>query len=115
EPIVAIAAVSRAAADDAAALVDVQYEPLPAVLTPDAALAAGAPLIHPELGDNLLYETRLSAGDADRAFPALTGRGRARSRRAATPAFRSSHGASSPTTSPRRARSRSGSQRRFRT
>src|SRR5256712_4378445 len=68
EPIVAIAAVSRAAADDAAALVDVQYEPLPAVLTPDAALAAGAPLIHPELGDNLLYETRLSAGDADRAF-----------------------------------------------
>src|SRR3989454_9114029 len=68
DPIVAIAAVSRAAADDAAALVDVQYEPLPAVLTPDAALAAGAPLIHPELGDNLLYETRLSAGDADRAF-----------------------------------------------
>src|SRR3989454_6195449 len=68
EPIVAIAAVSRAAADDAAALVDVRYEPLPAVLTPDAALAAGAPLIHPELGDNLLYETRLSAGDADRAF-----------------------------------------------
>ena len=68
EPIVVIAAESRAAADDAAALVEVEYEPLPAVLTPSAALAGGAPLIHPELGDNLLYETRLSAGDADAAF-----------------------------------------------
>ena len=70
EPIVAIAAESRAAAEDAAALVEVEYEPLPAVLTPDAALAVGAPLIHPELGDNLLYETRLAAGDADIAFAA---------------------------------------------
>src|SRR5437867_125765 len=70
EPIVVIAAESRAAADDAAALVEVEDEPLPAVLTPDAALAVGAPLIHPELGDNLLYETRLAARDADIAFAA---------------------------------------------
>ena len=42
EPIVAIAAESRAAADDAAALVGGEYEPLPAVLAPGAALA-GAP------------------------------------------------------------------------
>jgi carbon-monoxide dehydrogenase large subunit len=46
----------------------VDYEPLPAVLDPEAALAPGAPVIHPELGDNLLYETRLAAGDAARAF-----------------------------------------------
>src|SRR5262245_56382965 len=63
EPIVAVAAESRAAADDAAALIEVEYQPLPAVLSPEAALAAGAPLIHPELGDNLLYETRLAVGD----------------------------------------------------
>jgi carbon-monoxide dehydrogenase large subunit len=68
EPIVAIAAESRAAADDAAALIDIEYEPLPAVLSPDAALADGAPVIHPELGDNVLYETRLAAGDVERAF-----------------------------------------------
>jgi len=68
EPIVALAAESRAAADDAAALIEVEYEPLPAVLAPETALAAGAPLIHPELGDNVLYETRLSAGDVERAF-----------------------------------------------
>ena len=70
EPIVALAAESRAAAEDAAALVDVEYEPLTPVLTPAAALAPGAPLIHPELGDNLLYETRLAAGDPDGAFAA---------------------------------------------
>ena len=70
EPIVALAAESRAAAEDAAALVDVEYEPLPPLLTPAAARAPGAPLIHPELGDNLLYETRLAAGDADGAFAA---------------------------------------------
>jgi carbon-monoxide dehydrogenase large subunit len=68
EPIVALAAESRAAAEDAAALVGVEYELLPPVLTLSAALAADAPLIHPELGDNLLYETRLSAGDPEAAF-----------------------------------------------
>ena len=70
EPIVVIAAESRAAADDAAALVGIEYEPLPAVLAPDAALAEGAPVIHPELGDNILYETRLTAGDVERALSA---------------------------------------------
>ncbi len=68
EPIVAIAAESRAAAEDAAQRARVEYEPLPAVLDPDAALAPGAPLIHPELGDNVIYETRLAGGDAARAF-----------------------------------------------
>ena len=70
EPIVAIAAETRAAADDAAALIGVEYEPLPAVLSPDAALAAGTPLIHPELGDNMLYETAAHRGDVERAFAA---------------------------------------------
>src|SRR5262249_32957594 len=67
EPTVARAAESRAAAEDAAALVDVEYEALPPLLTPAEALAPGAPLIHQELGDNLLYETRIAAGDPDGA------------------------------------------------
>ena len=70
EPIVAVAAASRAAAEDAAQLVAVEYEPLPAVLDPEAAVAPGAPLIHPELGDNVIYETRLGGGDATAAFAA---------------------------------------------
>src|SRR5213593_2209060 len=39
EPVVAIAATSRAAAEDAAALVMIDYDPLPAVLDPETALA----------------------------------------------------------------------------
>jgi carbon-monoxide dehydrogenase large subunit len=68
EPVVVLAAETRAAAEDAAQLVAADYEPLPAVLSPDAAVAEGAPLIHDELGDNVLYQTRLTAGDVDDAF-----------------------------------------------
>jgi carbon-monoxide dehydrogenase large subunit len=70
EPVVAVAAETRAAAEDAAELVRVTYLPLPAVLEPEAATAPGAPLIHAELGDNVLYETRLAGGDAEAAFAA---------------------------------------------
>jgi aerobic carbon-monoxide dehydrogenase large subunit len=65
EPVVAIAAETAAAAHDAAALVRVEYEPLPAALTPEH---TNAPLIHDELDDNIIYETRLSGGDPDAAF-----------------------------------------------
>src|SRR5204863_4534831 len=67
EPVLGIAAETAAAAHDAMAGVSVTYAPLPAALTPDSATA---PLIHPELGDNLIYETRLSGGDPDAAFAA---------------------------------------------
>jgi carbon-monoxide dehydrogenase large subunit len=68
EPVVAIAAEEGAAAEDAAQLVSVDYGPLPAVLSPEAAVAPDAPRIHPELGDNILYRTRLTAGDVDASF-----------------------------------------------
>jgi carbon-monoxide dehydrogenase large subunit len=70
EPVVAVAGESRAAAEDAATRVRIGYEPLPAVLSPEAAAAADAPLIHPELGDNVIYETRLAGGDAEAALRA---------------------------------------------
>src|SRR5215475_3639433 len=68
EPIVAIAAESREAAEDAAVMARVEWASLPAVLSPERALAADAPLIHEELGDNLIYQTQLSAGDAAEAL-----------------------------------------------
>ena len=67
EAVVAIAADTAAAAHDAAALVDVTYRPLPAAVTPEH---AEAPLIHPDLGDNIIYETQLHGGDAAAAFAA---------------------------------------------
>lgn len=70
EPVVVVAARDRAEAEDAAEHVAVAYELLPPVLSPERALAPGAPLIYPELGDNLIYETALAAGDAAAAFAA---------------------------------------------
>src|SRR5437867_12515443 len=67
EPVVAIAAETAASAHDAAARVRVDYAPLPAVLDPDSVTA---PLIHPELGDNIIYETSMRGGEPDAAFAA---------------------------------------------
>lgn len=68
QPVAAIVATTRAAACDAAELVRVAYEPLPAVVEPQAALAPGAPLVHPELGTNVAYRMRRGQGDVAAAF-----------------------------------------------
>jgi CO/xanthine dehydrogenase Mo-binding subunit len=46
ERVVAVVAETRAQAEAAASLVEIDYEPLPAVFTPDEALAPGAPAVH---------------------------------------------------------------------
>jgi CO/xanthine dehydrogenase Mo-binding subunit len=46
EPVAAVLARSREAAEEAAALVDVGYRELPPVTDPEAALGAGSPLVH---------------------------------------------------------------------
>lgn len=46
--VAAVAAETRAAAEEAARLVEVEYAELPAVLDPFAALAPGAPVLHPD-------------------------------------------------------------------
>jgi len=56
-----VVAESRAAARDAAELVQVEYEPLPAVADPEHALAVGPPLVHEEFGTNRCYTWALSA------------------------------------------------------
>lgn len=53
EAVVAVVAETRAAAVDAAELVEVDYEPLDAAVDPESALAPGAPLQFEELGTNL--------------------------------------------------------------
>ena len=68
EPVVAVVAESRALAEDGCARVSVTWAPLPPIVDPEAALAPGAPLIHPELGDNLVLDSRIKAGDVDAAF-----------------------------------------------
>lgn len=67
EPVAAVVAVSRAQAEDAALLVEVDYEPLEPVTDPFRALE-GSPWVHPELGTNVAYRRQVRAGDPDAAF-----------------------------------------------
>lgn len=67
EPVAAVVAASRAQAEDAAALVDVTYEPLEAVTDPQEALR-DVVLVHPDLGTNVAYRRHVRAGDPESAF-----------------------------------------------
>src|SRR5207237_8673407 len=53
DPIALVVAESRYVAEDACELVEVDIEALDPVLDMEAALALGAPLVHPELGTNV--------------------------------------------------------------
>jgi carbon-monoxide dehydrogenase large subunit len=68
EPVAAVVATSRAAAEDGAALVDVHYDPLPVVADMMTALDADVPVLHPDMGDNLAFRRLHEAGDPDAAF-----------------------------------------------
>jgi carbon-monoxide dehydrogenase large subunit len=70
EPIVAVVAESRAAAEDGVAALDIEFEALPAQTDMETALAAGAVVIHPELGDNLVFTRTAESGDVAAAFAA---------------------------------------------
>jgi len=63
-----VAAESKAAAEAGARLVRVEYEDLPAVTDPRAALAPDAPLVHTARGSNLLLHVPIRRGDVARAF-----------------------------------------------
>ncbi|MFQ5839787.1 MAG: xanthine dehydrogenase family protein molybdopterin-binding subunit [Candidatus Methylomirabilales bacterium] len=68
EPVIAVAATERAVAEDACDLIQLEYQPLPALLDPEEAVRPEAVLIHEELGDNIIYETTLEGGTPDVAF-----------------------------------------------
>ncbi|HEY2534633.1 MAG TPA: xanthine dehydrogenase family protein molybdopterin-binding subunit [Xanthobacteraceae bacterium] len=68
EAVCAVVARTRAEAEDACALVEVDYEELAPVTDAETALEATTPVIHPELGDNLTFERALDAGDPERGF-----------------------------------------------
>jgi aerobic carbon-monoxide dehydrogenase large subunit len=68
EPVVAVVAQTRAQAEDALQLIDVQWDELPAALSMTTALSPETPVIHPELKDNLCFERTLNVGDVTEAF-----------------------------------------------
>jgi 2-furoyl-CoA dehydrogenase large subunit len=68
EPVAGIAAVDRATAEDAADLIEVEYEPLPPVVDAEEALKPGAPLVFEEIGSNVLWHDTFPYGDVEGAF-----------------------------------------------
>ncbi|MFZ1092289.1 MAG: xanthine dehydrogenase family protein molybdopterin-binding subunit, partial [Xanthobacteraceae bacterium] len=68
EAVCAVVARTRAEAEDACELVEVEYQELQAVTDPETALDAGTPVIHAELGDNLTFERVHAAGQPDHGF-----------------------------------------------
>ena len=65
DPVALVVARTRAQAVDAAELVVVDYEELPAVVDMEEALAHDAPLQHPELGTNVALAVKDPDGDVD--------------------------------------------------
>jgi CO/xanthine dehydrogenase Mo-binding subunit len=70
EAVAAVVAETRALAEDAAARVKIDYQPLPAVVDMETALDTSQPPIHPELGDNLCFQRINETGKVDDAFNA---------------------------------------------
>jgi aerobic carbon-monoxide dehydrogenase large subunit len=67
-PVAVVVAQNRYLAQDAADLIEVDYEPLPAVADPEKALAPGASAVHPEWPDNTAFTFHQDGGDVDKAF-----------------------------------------------
>jgi carbon-monoxide dehydrogenase large subunit len=67
EPVAGVVAGNRYQAEDAAALIAVEYEPLPLVVDPEQAVRAGAPLLHDEAGTNVIVSREFKRGDVEAA------------------------------------------------
>jgi len=67
QPLAVVVAQTRHLAEDAAELVDVRYEDLPAVTDADAALTDAAPLVHEHLAGNEAGRISYALGDVDAA------------------------------------------------
>jgi 4-hydroxybenzoyl-CoA reductase subunit alpha len=68
QEVAAVAAVDEEAAFEAAALVRVEYEPLPVVTGLAEAMAEGAVRLHAKAPGNIAWEQQESYGDPDRVF-----------------------------------------------
>jgi 2-furoyl-CoA dehydrogenase large subunit len=68
EPIAVVIAESRYLAEDALDLITVKYDPKPAVVSIEDALAPGTTVLHEEFGSNIVHERTFRYGDPDLHF-----------------------------------------------
>jgi len=67
-PVAVVVATDKYLARDAAELLEIDWDVLPAVADPEKAIAAGAPPVHPEWPDNVAFNYHQEGGDIDAAF-----------------------------------------------
>jgi 2-furoyl-CoA dehydrogenase large subunit len=68
EPVAVVVATSRHLAEDAAELIDVDYDPLEAVVDVHAAMDAAAPRLHEQADSNVASDRTFMFGEVDQAF-----------------------------------------------
>jgi aerobic carbon-monoxide dehydrogenase large subunit len=68
QAIAIVLAEDRYSAEDALAMIKVEYEPLPVVTDPYEAIKDEAPVIHQDLGNNIQSHFEVKVGDVDHAF-----------------------------------------------
>lgn len=68
EWVAAVVAESRGLAEDACELVEVDYEPLPHVVDPEAGASDESVLVHPAHGSNVIFRRTFCWGEVDRHF-----------------------------------------------
>jgi 4-hydroxybenzoyl-CoA reductase alpha subunit len=68
EEVAAVAAIDQDTAEEAVDLIDVEWEPLPAVFDAEEAMQDGAPLVHDDKERNIAMTIDVERGDVARAF-----------------------------------------------
>jgi carbon-monoxide dehydrogenase large subunit len=68
EPVAAVVAADKYIARDAADLIEIEYEPLPAVVNPEKAMQPGSPRLYDEFSDNVSYNFGFESGNTEEAF-----------------------------------------------
>ena len=72
EWVAAVVADSRYIAEDAAELIDVEYESLPAAVDSEKMIDEDQPLVHPDHGSNVLFRKTWQWGPVDEDFAAMS-------------------------------------------
>ena len=68
EEVAAVAAVDLDTAEEALDLIQVEYEPLPAVFDPEEAMQPGAPQLYDHAPNNVAAESHFQFGDVEKGF-----------------------------------------------
>lgn len=68
DEVVAVAAIDKDTAEEAAKLIEVEYEELPGVFDVDSAVQEGAPIIHDYCPTNISVNRKIKYGDVEKGF-----------------------------------------------